>query len=110
MNEQEIRGKYPPREVNNQMEFDRIMSEMNAEQTHMNHPYLDRDRDIALQRTNIKVQIQALHQQDSALRIEQLELEQKRKDINRVFHDLKHELIMMNPREKYVKQKEEVTQ
>ena len=27
----------------------------------------------------------------------------KRKDINRLFHELKHELIMANPREKYAK-------
>ncbi|MCR5817904.1 MAG: hypothetical protein K6F89_02235 [Prevotella sp.] len=86
------------------------MSELNAEQTHMNHPWLDRDREISLQRTNIKVQILALHQQDNALKMEQVELEQKRKDINRTFYDLKHELIMLNPREKYAKQKEEVTQ
>lgn len=104
MIEQEIREKYPPREVESQMEFDRIMSELNAEQTHMNHPWLDRDREISLQRTNIKVQILALHQQDNALKMEQVALEQKRKDINRTFHDLKHELIMLNPREKYVKQ------
>jgi hypothetical protein len=42
----------------------------------------------------------------NAIKVERLELEQKRKDINRVFHDLKHELIMLNPREQYVKNEE----
>ena len=106
MKAEEIREKYPPRVVETQIEFERIMSEMNAEQTHMNHPYLDRDREIAMQREQIKVQIQALHIQGSALRMEQLELEAKRKEMNRVFHDLKLEFIMLNPAEKFVKDKD----
>lgn len=103
MNEQVIREKYPPQVVETQIEFERIMSEMNTEQTRLNHPYLDRDREIAVQRENIKIQIQALKQQDSSLKMERLALEQKRKDINRVFHDLKHELIMLNPIERFAK-------
>ena len=110
MNEKEIRAKYEARKCENQMEFDRLMSEMNNEKTHLNHPYLDRDREIAQQRENIRIQMQALKTQDAALKtqdaalkIERMELEQKRKDINRVFHDLKHELIMLNPRENYAK-------
>ena len=98
MNEKEIRAK-----CENQMEFDRLMSLMNTEQTHLNHPYLDRDREIAQQRENIRIQMQALKTQDAALKIERMDLEQKRKDINRIFHDLKHELIMLNPREKFQK-------
>ena len=103
MNEKEIRAKYEARKCETQMEFDRVMSEMNTEQTHLNHPYLYRDREIAQQRENIRIQMQALKTQDAALKIERMELEQKRKDINRVFHDLKHELIMLNPRENYAK-------
>ena len=103
MNEKEIRAKYEAQVCATQMEFDRIMSEMNTEQTHLNNPYLDRDREIAQQRENIRIQMQALKTQDAALKIERMELEQKRKDINRVFHDLKHDLIMLNPRENYAK-------
>ena len=103
MNEKEIRAKYEAQVCATQMEFDRIMSEMNTEQTHLNHPYLDRDREIAQQRENIRIQMQALKTQDAALKIERMDLEQKRKDINRIFHDLRHELIMLNPRENYAK-------
>ena len=106
MNEKEIRAKYEARKCENQMEFDRVMSEMNTEQTHLNHPYLDRDREIAQQRENIRIQMQALKTQDAALKIERMDLEQKRKDINRIFHDLKHELIMLNPREQYARPKD----
>ena len=107
MNEKEIRAKYEARKCETQMEFDRVMSEMNTEQTHLNHPYLDRDREIAQQRENIRIQMQALKTQDAALKIERMDLEQKRKDINRIFHDLKHELIMLNPREQYARPKDE---
>ena len=55
MNEKEIRAKYEARKCETQMEFDRVMSEMNTEQTHLNHPYLDRDREIAQQRENIRI-------------------------------------------------------
>jgi hypothetical protein len=103
MNEKEIRAKYEARKCETQMEFDRVMSEMNTEQTHLNHPYLDRERELAKQRELLETQKQAINIQLNQIKVERLELEQKRKEINRVFHDLKHELIMLNPRENYAK-------
>ena len=97
----------PPREVDNQVEFDRIMSEMNTEQTHLNHPYLDRVRELAKQRELLETQKQAINIQLRQIKVECLELEQKLKDINRVFHEIKHEFIMMNPREKFINVKQE---
>ena len=103
MNEKEIRAKYEAQVCATQMEFDRLMSEMNTEQTHLNHPYLDRERELAKQRELLETQKQAINIQLNQIKVERLELEQKRKEINRVFHDLKHELIMLNPRENYAK-------
>ena len=100
---QEIRGKYPPRKLNNQVEFDSLMSQMNAEQTALNHPYLDRDRELAKQRENLMMQMDAIKIQLKGIAVERIELEQKRKDINRVFHELKHDIIMLNPRDGYAK-------
>ena len=104
MNEKEIRAKYEARKCESQIEFDRLMSEMNTEQTHLNHPYLDRERELAKQKELLEQQKQAINIQLNAIKLERLDLEQKRKDINRVFHDLKHELIMMNPLENYAKE------
>ena len=103
MNEKEIRAKYEDQVCATQMEFDRLMSEMNTEQTHLNHPYLDRERELAKQRELLETQKQAINIQLNQIKVERLELEQKRKEINRVFHDLKHDLIMLNPRENYAK-------
>ena len=80
------------------------MSEMNTDQTHLNHPYLDRERELAKQRELLETQKQAINIQLNQIKVERLELEQKRKEINRVFHDLKHDLIMLNPRENYAKE------
>jgi hypothetical protein len=104
MNEKEIRAKYEARKCETQMEFDRVMSEMNTEQTHLNHPYLDRERELIKQKKLLEQQKSAINIQLDAIKLERLDLEQKRKDINRVFHDLKHELIMMNPLENYAKE------
>lgn len=99
MNENEIRAKFEARKCETQIEFDRIMSDMNAEQTHMNHPYLDRERELEKQRELLATQKKAIDIQLHTIKMERIGLQQKRKDINRVFYDLKHELIMMNPRE-----------
>ena len=98
MNREEIIKKYPPRKVASQVEFDLIMNEMNAEQTHLNAPYLDRERELAKKRAMLEAQKWAINTQLDLIRIERCDLEQKRKDINRLFHDLKHELIMLNPK------------
>lgn len=103
MNEKEIRAKYQARKCENQMEFDRLMSEMNTEQTHINHPWLDRERELLKQKELLEQQKQAINIQLNAIKVERLDLEQKRKDVNRVFHKLKHDLIMLNPRESYAK-------
>ena len=98
MKEQEIRAKYEARKCENQREFDCMMQAMNEEQMHLNHPYLDRDRELAKQRELLMQQMDAIKIQLKAIRVERIDLEQKRKDINRMFHDLKHELIMANPK------------
>ena len=103
MNKEEIIEKYSGHICATQIEFDRIMSEMNQEQTQLNHPYLDRDRELVKQREMLMTQKQAINIQLNQIKIERVGIEQKRKEINRVFHDLKHELIMLNPREQYAK-------
>ena len=103
MNKEEIIEKYSGHICATQMEFDRIMSEMNQEQTQLNHPYLDRERELAKQREMLMTQKSAINIQLNQIKIERVGIEQKRKEINRVFHDLKHELIMLNPREQYAK-------
>ena len=104
MNEKEIRARFEARKCENQMEFERIMNEMNTVQTHLQHPYLDRDRELLKQRQLLMQQKSAINIQLDAIKVERLDLEQKRKNINRLFHELKHELIVLNPIEGYAKE------
>lgn len=107
MTREEIIAKYPPRKLANQAEFDRFMCELNAEQTHLNHPIYDQEREIRAKKEDIKIQIEKLRITMSELGKEILELEQQRKDLNRTFYDIKHELIQLNPIDGWVKEEEE---
>ena len=106
MNFEEIKAKYQPRQLENQVEFDAIMSAINQEQGEFNRPFIDRKMEIAKQRELLNIQKQAINQQLSALSVEYQEIEAKAKAINRPFHDLKHEFITLNPRERFIKPKE----
>lgn len=108
MNLKEIKAKYQPRQLDNQCEFDRMMSTMNNEQTELNHPLIDRERELTRQREMLMTQKSAINIQLNQIKMERLSVEQERKDINRTFHELKHQLIMLNPRENYVKSAESV--
>lgn len=95
---EETRTKLQPRKCSSQVEFDEIMHMINNEQTIENHPYLDRLRELAKQRTLIETQKSALNIQLDAIKVERLQIEQKQKDINREYHALKHALIELNPK------------
>lgn len=103
MTVEEIKAKHQPRQLENQVEFEAIMSDINQQQGELNRPLIDRKMEIVKQRELLNIQKQAINIQLNAIKLERLDLEQKRKDINRVFHDLKHDLIMLNPRENYAK-------
>ena len=107
MNFEEIKAKYQPRQLENQVEFDAIMSAINQEQGELNRPFIDRKMEIMKQRELLNIQKQAINQQLSALSVEYQEIEAKAKAINRPFHDLKHEFITLNPRERFIRPKEE---
>lgn len=101
---EEVKGRFQPRQLDSQVEFDRMMNEMNAVQEHMNHPYLDELRDLSLKRERIETEILGLKIKLSENKSERIMIEQQLKDINRAFHDLKHELIVMNPKEGFAKE------
>lgn len=107
MNVEEIKAKHQPRQLENQAEFDAVMSDINQQQAILNRPFLDRKREIVRQRELLNIQKQAINQQMSALSAEYQDVETRAKEINRPLHDLKHEWIMYNPREIFIKPKED---
>jgi hypothetical protein len=107
MNQEELMAKYQPRQLENQVEFETIMSEMNNEQSLLNHPYIDRKMEIIKKRELLMIQLNSVKSQLSALSAEYQDIEIKMKEINRAYHAVKHEFIVLNPRERFIKQKED---
>ena len=98
MNEAEIRVMFSPVKCGSQAEFDERMHAINNRQNIENHPYLDRIRELNDRKALIESQIFALKCQLEIIKAERLQVEQKKKDVNRVFYQLKHEMIELNPK------------
>lgn len=82
-----------------QLEFDNQMQLWGGEQAAANHPLLDAQREINRKRQEIKAEIATLNARLNLLGAQWHELEQKRKDINRHYHELKHQFVLANPKE-----------
>jgi len=104
MNEKEIREHFAAHTVENQVEFEAWMAEINATQFGLVEPYDTRLRDITKRRSNIVAQKSALNIQLDMLKQERATVEDERRQICAVFHELKHAMIQLNPREKFVKE------
>lgn len=98
MTAEEARAMFAPVKCNSQIEFDERMHAINNQQNIENHPYLDQLRELNKRKALLQAQKQAINVQLSAIRVECMEIEQKQKDTNRVFYQLKHELIELNPK------------
>ena len=70
MTVEEIKAKHQPRQLENQVEFDAIMSDINQQQGELNRPLIDRKMEIVKQRELLNIQKQAINQQLSALSAE----------------------------------------
>ena len=104
MTKEEIQAKYQPRQLETQAEFDDIMQRMGQEQTNENHPYIDRLGEIAKQRALLEIQRNGINTQLKALSVERMDIEAKQREINRAYHDVKHEFCVLNPKEKFITQ------
>lgn len=101
-NEKEIREKYPPHEVETQVEFDKVMEQINFDQRQLVQPFDEKELELLNQRTLLKQQMTAIRIQIDAIDMQKRTVVAQHKDINRVFHEIKHELIMLNPKEKFI--------
>lgn len=72
---------------------------MGGEQAAANHPLLDAQREINRKRQEIKAEIATLNARLNLLGAQWHELEQKRKDINRHYYELKHQFVLAHPKE-----------
>ena len=75
MTVEEIKAKHQPRQLENQVEFDAIMSDINQQQGELNRPLIDRKMEIVKQRELLNIQKQAINQQLSAWSAEYQDIE-----------------------------------
>jgi hypothetical protein len=107
MNEQELRTKWAPRVLESQIEFDRVMNDINNEQTMMCGPLLDRQRELNIQQMMLENQRRELGIKMDELKIECHEIEGERKALCRAYHEIKHGFIVLNPKERFAKEDRE---
>ena len=98
MKEKEIREKFQPKHYEVQGEFDAVMHEINDEQTKANAPYNDKLRQLDIEKNEIEQKIAQLNLKKQENKGKRLQIEQVKKEMNRVFHEIKHELISLNPK------------
>ena len=103
MTTKELQERFEPQVVDNQIKFEEYMTGLNVEQSKAVAPIDERLMELHRQSTQIEIQMNALAIQIKTIRLEKNELEAKKKDINRICHELKHAMIQLNPKEKFVK-------
>lgn len=106
-NEKEIRAKYPPHVVETQVEFDRLMERVNFDQRQLVQPFDEKEVELLNQRTLLKQQMTAIRIQIDAIDMQKRTVVAQHKEINRVFHEIRHELIMLNPKENFINPEKE---
>ena len=99
----ELQNRFAPKECETQIEFERLMSELQEENTKKVTPYRDKINAYNYDLLIADKKLHELHAQIDKIKLAKMEAEQDAKDINRIFHNIKHQLIMANPREKFIK-------
>lgn len=102
MDLERLKAKFQPRQLDSQIEFDNVMSEMNMEQSRMVHPLIDKEIELIKKQSRLQEQISEMKIEIEVIKRAKLDVESQKKEINRAFHELKHELIKLNPRERFV--------
>lgn len=102
-----MRTKWAPRVLESQIEFDRVMNDINNEQTMMYGPLLDRQRELNIQQMMLENQRRELGIKMDELKIECHKIEGERKALCRAYHEIKHGYIVLNPKERFAKKDRE---
>ena len=86
---------------NTQKDFDAEMARLNEEQCYELKPYRDKESELVKKRANLMTQRSAINIQLDMLRCEYTDNEDAKREIVSKFHEMKHRLIMLNPKEKF---------
>ena len=68
----------------------------------MVHPLIDKDIELIKKQSRLQEKISEMKIEIEVIKRAKLDVESQKKEINRAFHELKHELIKLNPRERFL--------
>ncbi len=94
-----LRAKFAPKKCATQQEYDSWMESINYDQATYNRP-LDRTKeDIQREICELKIQRLAVDRQLAQARLNYSEVESQKHFVNSVYHELKHEMVKLNPKQ-----------
>ncbi len=99
---EDLKAKFQPRQLDSQIEFENVMSEMNLEQSRMMHPLIDREIELIKKQSHLQEKIYEAKNEMELIRRAKMDLGIEKKEICRAFHELKHAYIVMNPKERFL--------
>ena len=99
-----LRGKYPPRKVENQMEFERIMQMMKDDKESMKQPLLEKDLILKKRLNELELQRLDLRMEEERIRNERLDNEKEIQEINSKYRELRNDFCKLNPREDFIRE------
>ena len=102
MNEKELREKYPPQKMGSQTEFETMMGCINADQSLANQSFIDKEDELKVEHERAELDLLEIKRRFSEIRLKRMELEKQKRDVNRMYHSLKHDLIELNLRNSFV--------
>ena len=86
-----LRAKFAPKKVATKQEFESWMTSLNYDQAAYNRPLNKTQEDIRREIYRLKIQIEAA-------KLNCCEIESRKCSVNSIYHELKHEMIMLNPK------------
>ena len=88
--------------MESQCEFEKMMGCINADQSLANQPFIDKEDELKVEYERTELDLLDVRKRFSEIRLKRMELEKQKRDVNRMYHSLKHDLIELNPRNSFV--------
>ena len=88
--------------MGSQTEFETMMGCINADQSLANQPFIDKEDELKVEYERTELDLLEIKRRFSYIRLKRMKLEKEKRDVNRMYHSLKHDFIELNPRNSFV--------
>lgn len=93
-----LRAKFAPKKCATQQEYDSWMEAINYDQETYNRPLNEKKEEIQHEICELKILRLTIDRQLETVRMEYATVESQKRSINSVYHELKHEMVKLNPK------------